>query len=82
MVALAASCSKPATADRKVRFYQSPMHPWITSDKPGDCTICGMKLVPVYEGESGVPMEEGTVKLGEHSVNVCLLYTSPSPRDS
>ena len=29
------------------------MHPWIKSDKPGRCTICGMALVPVYEGEAG-----------------------------
>jgi hypothetical protein len=27
--------------------YQCPMHPSYTSDKPGDCPICGMKLVPV-----------------------------------
>lgn len=74
----AAACSKPGVADRKVKFYQSPMHPWITSDKPGDCTICGMKLVPVYEGESGVPMEEGTVKLGEHSANVLNVATAPA----
>ena len=25
------------------------MHPWITSDKPGNCTICGMQLAPVYD---------------------------------
>jgi hypothetical protein len=25
--------------------YYCPMHPGYTSDKPGDCTICGMKLV-------------------------------------
>ncbi|MDD5653539.1 MAG: efflux RND transporter periplasmic adaptor subunit [Candidatus Omnitrophica bacterium] len=25
--------------------YQCPMHPAFTSDKPGDCVICGMKLV-------------------------------------
>jgi len=35
---------------RKVLFYQSPMHPWVKSDKPGQCTVCGMDLVPVYEG--------------------------------
>jgi len=29
------------------QIYQSPMHPWITSDKPGRCTICGMPLVLV-----------------------------------
>ena len=27
------------------------MHPWVTSDKPGQCTICGMDLVPIYEGD-------------------------------
>jgi len=25
--------------------YQCPMHPWIKSDQPGKCTICGMDLV-------------------------------------
>ena len=35
---------------RRVMFYQSPMHPWVKSDKPGQCTVCGMDLVPVYEG--------------------------------
>jgi Cu(I)/Ag(I) efflux system membrane fusion protein/cobalt-zinc-cadmium efflux system membrane fusion protein len=29
------------------KLYQCPMHPTYTSDKPGDCPICGMKLVPV-----------------------------------
>src|SRR4030067_752061 len=28
-------------------LYQCPMHPTYTSDKPGDCPICGMKLGPV-----------------------------------
>jgi len=27
--------------------YACPMHPTYTSDKPGDCPICGMKLVKV-----------------------------------
>ena len=27
--------------------YQCPMHPNIIRDKPGDCPICGMKLVPI-----------------------------------
>ena len=26
--------------------YQCPMHPSYVSDRPGDCPICGMKLVP------------------------------------
>jgi Cu(I)/Ag(I) efflux system membrane fusion protein len=35
---------------RRILLYQSPMHPWVKSDKPGQCTVCGMDLVPVYEG--------------------------------
>ena len=28
-------------------IYQCPMHPSYTSDKPGECPICGMTLEPV-----------------------------------
>ncbi|MBE2204861.1 MAG: efflux RND transporter periplasmic adaptor subunit [Chthoniobacterales bacterium] len=45
-------CSKPEDSARKPQLYQSPMHPWITSDKPGTCTICGMKLVPVHDAKA------------------------------
>lgn len=38
-----------AAGETKVLFYQSPMHPWVKSDRPGQCTVCGMDLVPVYE---------------------------------
>ena len=39
---------------KKARLFQCPMHPAITSDHPGDCPICGMKLVEVdpQKGES------------------------------
>jgi len=36
----------PATS-QKVQKYHCPMHPEYISDKPGDCPICGMKLVPI-----------------------------------
>jgi Cu(I)/Ag(I) efflux system membrane fusion protein len=55
---------------RKIAFYQSPMHPWIKSDRPGKCTICGMDLVPIYEGDAGFQTGNGLVKLAANSVAV------------
>lgn len=31
--------------------YTCPMHPEIIRDKPGNCPICGMKLVPKKESK-------------------------------
>jgi Cu(I)/Ag(I) efflux system membrane fusion protein len=62
--------SEPAPpANRKVLFFQSPMHPWIKSDQPGNCTICGMKLVPVFEGDANAAAGDA-VKLGPQSISV------------
>jgi len=36
--------------------YACPMHPWITSESPGHCSICGMPLEPVKQPE---PAEGG-----------------------
>lgn len=44
LVALTLGCSKSTEhADR----YHCPMHPTFISDRPGDCPICGMRLVPI-----------------------------------
>jgi Cu(I)/Ag(I) efflux system membrane fusion protein len=41
----------PAKGEAKKPMYQCPMHPSITSDHPGDCPICGMKLVLIQPSE-------------------------------
>jgi hypothetical protein len=33
--------------------YTCPMHPEVTTDHPGNCPKCGMKLVPLKQGERG-----------------------------
>ncbi len=68
----------PATADtaRKIKFYQSPMHPWIKSDKPGKCTICGMTLVPVYEGEADVATNSDLITLSASSATAVGVQTA------
>src|SRR6266536_437897 len=60
---------------RRILYYQSAMHPWIKSDKPGKCTICGMDLVPVYEGETGFDVGAGLVALSSNSITVINVQT-------
>src|SRR4029077_5613193 len=33
----------------KMQKYTCPMHPEVTTDHPGNCPKCGMKLVPIKE---------------------------------
>lgn len=79
--AASSEAGAPATGEgRKILFYQSPMHPWIKSDKPGRCTICGMKLTPVYEGESGFDTPEGVTVLDSNSIQVIHVRSEPVTR--
>lgn len=62
-----APTSEPAPLEKKTTraLYQCPMHPEYTSDKPGNCPICGMTLVPVPEtkGEEMKEMPPGSVHI-------------------
>ncbi len=44
----------PGPAAAAVR-YHCPMHPTYVSDKPGECPICGMNLVPMEERAPAAP---------------------------
>jgi Cu(I)/Ag(I) efflux system membrane fusion protein len=72
-----AAASSAATGERKVLYYQSAMHPWIKSDKPGRCTICGMELTPVYEGDKGFDDAggENIVALTQNQIQVLHVRT-------
>ncbi len=59
-----------ATVSADEPLYQCPMHPTITSDHPGDCPICGMKLIEV-KGAAKAAAAAGT---GTRRV---LFYRSP-----
>lgn len=72
--------TEAASTGRKVLFYQSAMHPWIRSDKPGRCTICGMELSPVFEGDKGLDAGEGFVTLGSNAVQVINAQSSEVQR--
>ena len=74
-----AGCNKSDSTksmERKVLYYQSAMHPWIKSDKPGRCTICGMELTPVYEGETGLDVSGDMISLSAYSIRVLNVQTT------
>ena len=56
---------KEETAQQGKR-YTCPMHPFIVTDQPGACPICGMTLVPVKSAsnaaEAGVGKKERKIK--------------------
>lgn len=51
--------------------YQCPMHPAIVQDHPGDCPICGMKLVKMKESASDQSQS------GSASSHQVAFYRSP-----
>lgn len=67
-----------ASSERKPLYYQSAMHPWIKSDQPGRCTICGMELTPVYEGDQGFDSSGGdnVVALSQTQIQVLHVETA------
>ena len=62
--------TKPVVSEaKKPKGYHCPMHPDFRSDKPGDCGICGMKLVPDEE-----PAATAAALTADRKV---LYYTDP-----
>ena len=66
LVALSVGCNKSdhQSSAAHAAKYHCPMHPTVVSDKPGNCPICSMKLVPINDQkhESSEPSKPAAKK--------------------
>ncbi|MBK7583257.1 MAG: efflux RND transporter periplasmic adaptor subunit [Myxococcales bacterium] len=67
-----------ASDDATTAQYQCPMHPTIVQDHPGDCPICGMKLVKMGPAGSAAASGNKTIKFYRSPMDP--KQTSPVPR--
>ena len=92
LIVIAAGCGKSdspssgstAAQENKKQKYHCPMHPTYISDRPGDCPICNMKLVPIEDSEqpaaaSIVPDPIKNVKPGQFYCPMKAEFISDTP---
>ena len=71
---------RSGTASRTANeLYYCPMHPNFTSDKPGDCSICGMSLVKREVNPRESPKQVGERKILYYRNPMNPAVTSPVP---
>ena len=71
--ALLASRARSHQGQQKAVYY-CPMHPTYTSDRPGDCPICNMKLVKKEPGATGQAASEARP---QRAHDICYMHNCP-----
>lgn len=78
-------CSKSSSGQAgttSAQKYHCPMHPTYVSDKPGDCPICNMKLVPIKDAKDPAAGKPAVaVKATRYHCPMHPTYTSDKPGD-
>lgn len=53
-------------------YYTCSMHPQIMESKPGNCPICGMKLIEIHKSSN---MPDGVIKLSDQQMQLGNIHT-------
>jgi len=57
-----------------IKYWTCSMHPSVHADKTGKCPICGMDLIPVYQGS------ENLIKIDSEKVEMLGIKTEPAEK--
>ncbi len=69
--------------DPITKLWTCSMHPQIKMEKPGNCPICGMELIPLEEGsDSGEKIASNEIVLSEEAIQLANIQTSKVVRSS
>jgi hypothetical protein len=71
--------NNPQSQNAKAVYY-CPMHPSYTSDRPGDCPICNMKLVK-QEPAPAADTSSASPQTSKESGDVCYMHNCPMAQD-
>jgi Cu(I)/Ag(I) efflux system membrane fusion protein len=69
---------KPKTSAAKTQnraYYTCSMHPQIHEDHPGNCPICGMKLIKVEVTGNGMDMATNKIRLTATQIQLASIQT-------
>ncbi|MBL9032430.1 MAG: efflux RND transporter periplasmic adaptor subunit [Phycisphaerae bacterium] len=69
-----ASSGEAAPAPAK-QVYTCSMYPQVRLDRPGDCPICEMPLIPAASATAVAPGEAPTLQLSEHALAMASVET-------
>lgn len=67
------------SAAAAIKFWTCSMHPQIQQPGPGQCPLCGMDLIPVYEGQQE-SLGEHELKLSDVARKLASIETVPVER--
>jgi len=82
-VAVAVGVQRQDSAMHKAHaVYYCPMHPTYTSDRPGDCPICNMKLVkrepaPAATPRAATRADDSQQQVSKQFESICYLHNCP-----